>query len=92
MDPSLGIPLSMNNPQSPHRRVTLVYFHAFLVYTPAGKQRSKSDKGDAKGLQDAKNSLICPIYKGLYINTSLNTSTMDGITTETDKYLKQLVQ
>lgn len=44
--------------------------------------KSKSDKGDAKGLWDDEDSLIRLIFKKLGIITSPNTFTMGIITTE----------
>lgn len=58
-----------------------------LIHQP----KSKSGKGDARGLWDDKDSLICPIFKKLGIITSPNTLTMGIITTEANKYLKELV-
>lgn len=65
-----------------------VYFHAFFAYTPAGNRGASQTKVMPKAFRRP----VIPLFKGLGIITSPDMSTMDIITIEANKYLKELVQ
>lgn len=83
LDLSLGIPLNTNYTGTPYCQVTHVHFSAFLAYTPARRQRSKSGRGN--GLQDAEDSALFLTFKGLEMITTPKTFTMDVTTIEANK-------
>lgn len=72
-------------PRTPHHHVMHIHSGAFLACTPGGKQRIKSDRGGAKDFWGARESVICPIFKGLGIIIFPNPSTKDIITIKANK-------